>query len=303
MKIMRYVFYKVVIVLLILSSECFGQSEENIKIGLYQWSEVVIIKRCDIHGVDLSRPDSLLLSKVGQKFRVISLLDNGFAVIKILDYTNIRKNYTSDSSRKKAKFDLPVQEYFQYNYLGSDTSYFDEKSKGGIYYNNQAYFKIKVKVIDDCAVKETRIGGSFAAGVINFPFKYRPQKGNTDFSGAFNFGAGLGYTFAHKTQTQFTQSIISGYSISNIILDSASTIRNQGELASTNNFTAFSFSIGYVIEYQKVQAGLFLGIDMINKINQKQFGWQYQNKPWISVGLGVAIFSGEKEKPAAAAKN
>jgi hypothetical protein len=67
-------------------------------------------------------------------------------------------------------------------------------------------------------------------------------------------------------------------------------------LASTNNFTAFSFSLGILAEYQRVQAGIFLGWDRIGKLNQREFDWQYQGKPWISVGFGFAIFSGQKEK-------
>jgi len=51
-----------------------------------------------------------------------------------------------------------------------------------------------------------------------------------------------------------------------------------------------------MVEYQNIQAGVFVGWDHIGRINQNTYGWIYQSKPWISVGFGYAIFTKEKSK-------
>ena len=280
-------FLAIIALLLPLSGIC--QDNEIPKIGLYKWTEAVFIQPCDIDGANTLDP--AIPSKAGQKFRVITIKDGANAIIQILDYTT--------SSGKADKKLSPTTDFYRYNFDGIASDYSnlsDEDANSRSYGDKQRYFKVGVAYIEALAVRETRIGGALAAGVINFPFKYRPQKGNADFSGAFNFGAGIGYKFHHKSWRQFTYSIISGYSISNVVLDSSNANKNQGKLSSTNNFTAFSFSLGLLAEYQRVQAGIFIGWDRISKLNHREFDWQYQGKPWISVGFGFAIFSGQKEQ-------
>lgn len=293
------------IIILILSIKSFSQTSSTTKIGLYKWKEVVFIQPSEINGDDLTTTvkgegdiglvktkDPAIHSLAGQTFRVLKV-DEKTAIIMILDYTKKPK------FKKGDKLYTAKTDFYKYNFKGSKTDYTslsDEDANSRSYGSRQRYFKVEIKDIDDFAIKESRIGGALAAGVINFPFKYRPQKGNADFSGAFNFGAGIGYKFPHKSWRQFTYSVISGYSISNVVLDSSNAFKNQGKLASTNNFTAFSFSLGLLAEYQRVQAGVFIGWDRIGKLNQREFEWQYQGKPWISVGFGFAIFSGQQER-------
>ncbi|MBE9465493.1 hypothetical protein ACFP1I_22350 [Dyadobacter subterraneus] len=154
------------------------------------------------------------------------------------------------------------------------------------------YFKVSMADINMYASNNTRLTGSLAFGLINFPFKYRIRShGDGDFAGAFNFGAGLGYTFPKRKYRNATFSMITGYSISNTILDKSAVRRNEGDLVETNNYSAFSISIGPMVENNRVQAGLFFGTDLLSKINQERFGWKHQGKPWISIGIGYSIFS------------
>ena len=283
---------KVTILIIYLSSiNCIAQINETSKIGLYKWKESVFIEPCNIDGTDLVGATETT-TIAGQRFRVLKIIDGAEAIIQILDYT---KKTTPGSARI---YDATT-DFFRYNFKGTSSEFAslpDEQVNSRNYGQDQAYFKVGLSLIDDLSFRDSKISGSLAAGIINFPFKYRPQKGNVDFTGSFNFGAGIGYTFPHKSWRQFTHSVLSGYSISNIVLDSSSTNRNQSKLASVNNFSAFSFSLGYLIQYQKVQAGFFIGWDRLSKINQMQFEWQYQGKPWVSVGFGLAIFSNQKEK-------
>lgn len=291
-----------ILVTFLLTINCIAQTSETSKIGLYKWREVVFIQPCYINGdnytttttnaagiaVTVTVPETT--TKAGQKFRVLKIIDGANAIIQVLDYTK----ETTGPKKYQA-----TPDFYKYNFRGTIVEYnslTEEAINSRNYGIHQAYFRVGVSILDELAVKESTVGGSLAAGVINFPFKYRIQKGNADFSGAFNFGAGIGYTFPHLSWRSFSHSIISGYSISNIVLDSSNSNKNQDKLASTNNFAAFSFSLGYLVQYQKVQAGIFLGWDRLSKINQNEFDWQYQGKPWISIGFGLAIFSGQKEK-------
>ncbi|GAB4028951.1 hypothetical protein [Spirosoma koreense] len=90
--------------------------------------------------------------------------------------------------------------------------------------------------------------------------------------------------------------MLTGYSISNVVLDAPSVERNANLLTETNNFTALSLSVGYMFENEKIQVGVFMGNDNLSRVNQENFGWQYQGKPWFSIGLGYSIFSTEKPK-------
>lgn len=273
-----------------------AQSNDEFVQGLYKWTDVILIEPCDEKGKSIAG-SSKISTKISQKFRVIDRVAGGTNVlIKFLDYT-VKNN---DSATKNTQLYNPTTLFYKYNFDGESSKYSvlsntDKNSRS--YGKEQKYFKVDARLLEKFALKEATIDWSLAIGVVNFPFKFRPQKDKVDFSGSFNFGAGLGVTFPHKSWRKTTHSLISGYSISNVVLDSVSVVKNHDKLSSTNNFTAFSFSLGYLIQYEKVQAGLFIGWDRINRINQEEFGWIYQGKSWLSIGFGLAIFSGGKETP------
>ncbi len=304
---------KILTTLIVIATiNCFGQSNQISKIGLYKWTQVVFLQPCDINGNNLpvttatggaattaaattSTTTNEITSKyVGQQFRVLKLTPDGAsAIIQILGYTQSKATTATD--RKALE---PAPGFYDFNFKGTPTEYdalIAEDVNSRSYGSHQAYFKVGVNVIDECALKQAKTKWSLAAGVITFPFKFRPQKGMQDFSGAFNFGAGLGVTIPRMVWREATFSIITGYSISSVMLDSSNTQKHQDKLTSTNNFSAFSFSVGPLVQYQRVQAGVFIGWDRINNINQREYAWQYQGKPWISVCFGIAIFSGAKE--------
>jgi hypothetical protein len=233
--------------------------------GHFIWTQSVLLTPCDKNGKtdDNATP---IISEVGQKFVVILIPKNSTdAVITILKYKNAEQQNI-------------------YNLKGKDP----------------AYFNVSFADLDQSAIKDSKVNGSLALGVINFPFKYRAQKGLADFSGSFNFGVAIGYTFSHKSYSKWNFSLVSTYSISNIVLDSASATKNQARLVSSNNFTSFSFAFGGLLQYDKVQVGAFVGWDNLNRSNQLTYGWVYQGKPWISVGFGYSIFSFGKTTDATA---
>lgn len=246
------------------------------------------ITPCAIDGSDESLP--LDVSLPGQKFRVINVV-SGFAVLQVLDYTTENKSTNTITEQPN---------FYRYNFDGDNADYsaLSAPERNARFYGDvQRYFKVSTDVLDANASRLDRVNFALAVGVINYPFKYRPQKGHPDFSGAFNFGVAVGVKLPHKESLKFTHSIITGYSISQVSLDTSTVTKNKAEVIGNNNFAAFSFSVGYMVEYDRVQAGVFLGFDQMGKLNNDHFGWIYQGKPWLSVGIGYSIFSTSKPAP------
>ncbi len=242
---------------------CWAQQTNSPPLGNYYWETPLIMTNSSLDGTSLNAIEA---SVEGQKFYLINNVKvNGanYSVIQIIDYKkNKAPAYYNKYNRDKA----------------NDT---------------QLYFRVPEAYIQNHAQQYQRNGTSLAVGVINFPVKFRPQKDKTDFSGGFNLGAAIGIKFRHYTYQKFNWSILSAYSISNINLDSVSVNQNGADLNRTNNFSAFTFSLGLMTEYQKIQAGLFIGWDFLGRINQEQYDWHYNAKPWFSIGFGYAIFSSE----------
>ncbi len=262
--------------LLIFFNKAFSEIIDPPKLGFYFWNTTV-----EMEEINFATENSIrkAYSELNQKFKIIKILNDNDALIQILNYNSDHRLF---------------QEYNFNGTIAACEALSNTERKANNHFTKQKYFKVKIALIDEYATKYNYVSPSLAFGVLNFPFKFRNTEGNTDFSGAFNFGTAIGYKFPHKSSDKFTWSILTGYSISNVVLDSVSTSKNQDDLTSTNNFTAFSFSIGLMLEYEKIQAGLFLGWDYLNRINQDQYDWKYQGKPWISVGFGYSIFSNEK---------
>jgi hypothetical protein len=157
----------------------------------------------------------------------------------------------------------------------------------------QLYFKVSQSDIQEVAQNRKMVPTSLSVGVINFPMKFRLQKGG-DWESAFNFGAGAGVTIRHRTYRTFKHSIITGYSNSTVGLEEVSVSKNSDKLKDFKDFQAFSFSLGYLLQYESVQAGVFFGFDHLRRSTQQMFSWKFQGRPWVSIGIGLAIFSNEK---------
>lgn len=242
-------------------------------LGLYRWTESVILTPCDLEGKVIG---DKVVAPIHQQFRVIQEMPNGDDVmIMVLDY------------------DTTSQNFFTYNFKGTPS---ELESLGGPAESRELggkrlYFLVDQDMVQVYSERFESYGLSLAFGSVSFPFKFRLASGASDFTGSFNFGAAIGIKLPHESYSKFQYSLLTGYSISNIVLDSVSVSRNASKLVSTNNFTAFSFSLGAMVEYEKVQAGVFIGWDRLNRINQDYYGWKYQGKPWFSVGFGYSIFS------------
>jgi len=247
--------------------------------GQYYWKNEVFIISCDQNGkIDTTETESKrkILSEVGQKFNVVDFVNNTvdskpqrFAIIKVINYDDKDKS-----------------NYYKYNYkkpVAPDTV------------DIQRYFKVLESELLTSATKFNRVGAALSGGIISFPYKFRIQKKGNDFSGAFNLGAAMGVKLPHWDYSSFTYSLLFAATYTTINLDASSVSRNSQKLLETNDFSALSFAIGGLVEYERFQAGLFIGLDKLSTLNNETFGWKYQNKPWVSVGFGYTIFSVDKE--------
>ena len=55
-------------------------------------------------------------------------------------------------------------------------------------------------------------------------------------------------------------------------------------------------SLGLVFENHTYHFGVFIGWDKLSLNDFTDSKWRYQNKPWLSVGLGTSIFTGSSKK-------
>ncbi len=245
-------------------------SFSQVKNGTYFWKEEVFIDRILVDGSN----DPLSLKTIsirGQKFSVYKST-SAYTHIRFLKYSNPNSfNYRTYYAIPDAK--------------GVETRIH--------------YFKVRTDDVKNYAEEYDFFGRQLIFGVINFPFKIRGIVGNkVDFSGAFNIGAAVGLKTRKYSYEKWSNIWLLGVGIANVDLDASSVSMNAEELDSANNFSALSISFGHMWEYEKVQLGIFIGWDRISRLNHDRFDWDYQNKPWLSIGLGYSIFGSADEKKA-----
>ncbi len=151
--------------------------------------------------------------------------------------------------------------------------------------NNLRYFIIPktdlvfyaIKIVNKCSA-------TYGAAVL--PFKYRPQFGG-DFSKDVALSNLGGIRFSTRTG-RLSGSFVIGIGISSVTLDSLNT---NGGVLDASEKAAISFPVGLVVQFERLQIGLFTGWDRISRSDVH--GWTYQAKPWFALGIGFSIFSDE----------
>jgi len=247
-------------------------------IGRYKFAYTIVIQACKSFNDTTSIPYTVP-TLVGQQFDVIYVDPNAnLAIIRIIDY------------KKRGNANSPLfSVYNMYPYGLSGPM--------GVQTKGQIYFRIKISDLIQYAIKDDKIKTSMALGVMYVPFKYRLQPHDQNYDGPFNFGAAIGLTWAHKSWRTWNIATVVGISLANIQLDTSSVRQNAELLTKTNNFGAISLSVGAVFQFEKVQAGIFMGCDRLSNNNDKTFDWKYQGTPWISIGFGYSIFSPQNSTP------
>jgi len=126
---------------------------------------------------------------------------------------------------------------------------------------------------------------SFCIGSAFLPAKIRFGNGKNryfDFSPEFSLGSTFGARLALQRSEKNHLNILAGAGFSFVELDSINTL---GAVHSNSKLPAFTASMGLMLEVKQLNLGLFSGIDLLSGPNSRI--WQYQAKPWLSLGLGM----------------
>ena len=126
----------------------------------------------------------------------------------------------------------------------------------------------------------------FTLGSTVLPFRIRSNP--YELAGEFSFGTTFGATFPLSDYRDIDLSVVGGLHLTHISLDSLDT-RGAVRTGSGDQEPALSPLFGAVLEVSSVQVGLFAGWDLLNRPDSDN--WIYQGKPWVSIGIGAAIFS------------
>lgn len=156
-------------------------------------------------------------------------------------------------------------------------------SDKNLYYNNKI-FKVDKEEFLMKASGAPDLPDRLNIGVLALPFKYRPQ-GNKSFDSDFNLNSTLACRFFSLGGGHLYGQI--GAGIGGVELNQVNSkgITDDGTIKAN----ALSMLMGLMIQYKKVQAGIYLGTDFIN--NQTYYQWQYQGTPWIAFGVGYQLFN------------
>jgi hypothetical protein len=164
---------------------------------------------------------------------------------------------------------------------------FDPKKDANSYnlYNfrgsSQVYFLINTVAIDNIS---QQIFPEFSPqfGAISFPFKYRPQSGV--FEPTFSLSAAGGVRYDRKQENNFTWLGLIGIGASSVQVDPSNS-----QATASSQLAAVTLSLSIMAQWKTVQFGISSGIDNILSGNSEK--WVSQGKPWLSIGVGLTIFS------------
>lgn len=136
-----------------------------------------------------------------------------------------------------------------------------------------------------------------AFGTIIIPFKSRSsvtrdtQKYAASFSSSSTIGPSLGARFRISRYYPHYLSIMGVYGLANANVDSATT---QGFERKSRDLAAITKAIGLVLEFDNVQARLFIGDDKVSGETGNR--WIYNGKRWFAVGIGYQFIKSNDEK-------
>lgn len=135
---------------------------------------------------------------------------------------------------------------------------------------------------------------NWGGGIVLLPVKIRNRPTRTyskDLSLGLSGGAKVRVSHYNPTYLNFLINI----GISSVSLDSLST---NGRILQPADAAALTTAIGVVFENHAFQFGLFVGKDRLSANDFRRSDWEYNRKPWISLGLGYQILSKEDRSKA-----
>lgn len=220
--------------------------------------------------------------KVGQNFYLKGSTYHSKTNLKnqnIYDTINRKLNYLEDNVK------LKIEDINGDSIVVMANPSFKESYTKAKYYNDIRY-TISKKDYDNKAeeIEKSDLPDRLSIGILTLPFKFRPQKSKS-FDSDFNLNSTLACRFFSLGGGHLYGQI--GAGIGGVELNEVNSKGITDE--ATIKANALSMLTGLMIQYKKVQAGIYLGTDFIN--NQPYYQWQYQGKSWFAFGIGYQIFN------------
>ncbi|MEY8848619.1 hypothetical protein AB9K26_07375 [Psychroserpens sp. XS_ASV72] len=191
------------------------------------------------------------------KFYIIDFNDKKDSVkLRAVDFKSIRKDKKEKLKQSKGTLKSELYENKVYQ-----ISYKDLVSYGKIFVP-----KDKISV-----------------GLLTLPFKARPQE-EFAFDTEFNLNSTLNILFSGQKNVSWYYQFGAGVGSVNLNTSNARGLSDT----EAQDVSILTFFNGVMIEYKKIQIGLYAGVDHIN--NQKNYDWNSNGNIWLGFGIGYNLF-------------
>lgn len=241
----------------------------------------VILQECDLNGDITGKVRKLIPENL--KFTILEVIRDSYLISfwELADERSLLAEYS--------KLSKPI------NTLALSTSNRKILSKYELYdkairdgsAGTKRYFLIRKTLLDSVASKIVKRWSPVYGSAV-LPFKLRTQTG--EFKKDITI-SGLGGLKVSSTRGHLSFAAVTGIGITSVSVDSLSTF---GVIKKSEDRAAITIPVGIVVEWRKLQLGIYGGADWLSKSNLDN--WRYQGKNWWAIGIGFSIFS--EEKPA-----
>ncbi|MBX2980482.1 MAG: hypothetical protein KF905_14435 [Flavobacteriales bacterium] len=237
------------------------------------------LELCDGKGNTLNIRPTHRTAPAGAKFSISDSIADDY-IIRFWNWTN-KDEVAAQKMIRKASDSLPPDDALK-RAQSLTNNLHTELATGA-----ELFFKLEKKALSVCTEPlYARFSPLVGASVL--PFKLRPQTG--EFTKDITLSGMGGVKIRPWRKNSFSIGALLGVGITSISLDSLNT---EGRVTQPSDRSAITMSTGLVMQWERLQVGLFMGWDHLNKSDRRL--WTHQGCHWLALGIGVSIFSEDKE--------
>lgn len=176
--------------------------------------------------------------------------------------------------------------WFFYGKCKNDSARIANAKKRGdksFFYNGKIFHVSENQILRADIVEQAPPQDRVSFGLITLPFKFR-MFDDKSFETNFNLNTTLNVRIKQLWSAGIYAQVGAGIGNTNLYNSNAPGVDPNEEI----NAAALTILSGVMLQYKKVQAGLYIGWDHIN--NQDRYQWKYNGKPWLGFGVGYQLF-------------
>ena len=158
----------------------------------------------------------------------------------------------------------------------------DNRIDKSLVYNNKIYKIKKTDFTNNAEIVTEK--DLLSIGLLTLPFKARPQD-DFSFDTEFNLNSTLNWSI-HRGE-YISTNIQIGAGIGTVGLNTGNSLGLQADEA--QDVSTLTFLSGIMLQYDKVQVGIYAGVDHIN--NQNNYKWKSNGDIWYGFGIGYDLFN------------